>query len=450
MTLPESRPLKIAGLTLAGVALAVFGWLTNQTLQAAQSGTAAAHFVAVTVVAVNIAAVGFLLLSAGCGLRTSWRNPRRRHALLLQVLLANVLVPAVAYGVLTSDQKAEAAFDASGWSLPAAAIGIVVALIAQRLWRRAQKYEAPAADEAMALDPRPPVLYLRSFKDDGEASIDEKSRLYRRVFALIGVRTPEQELADILDHVGPVIAIGKPGEPLPELGAARLYVSHDAWQDRVTALMQQAGLIVIRVGHSAGVLWEIERGLALVPRHKLTLFRIGPVAPAPELTTALAPVLGPELQTLTPAAKTATWWGWLIPDLRRPVGSVVCFPAAVPRAVPLTGWPIRGRDITWLFSLGPSALPLRRGWRTVFTLLDLEAGLMADRPSRGVAVLLALAFGCVGAHWFYLGQRQRGFKYLRALIILPMFLSYYDALQFLLADRRTFDATWGTAAPSPR
>ena len=50
---------------------------------------------------------------------------------------------------------------------------------------------------------------------------------------LISVRTPEQELADILEHVGPVVAVGKPGEPLPELGAARLYVSHDEWQGKV-------------------------------------------------------------------------------------------------------------------------------------------------------------------------------------------------------------------------
>jgi hypothetical protein len=28
----------------------------------------------------------------------------------------------------------------------------------------------------------------------------------------------------------PVIAVGKPGETLPELGAARMYVGHEDWQ----------------------------------------------------------------------------------------------------------------------------------------------------------------------------------------------------------------------------
>ena len=38
---------------------------------------------------------------------------------------------------------------------------------------------------------------------------------------------PEQELAVLMGRLGPVVAIGKPGERLPELGAARLYVADD-------------------------------------------------------------------------------------------------------------------------------------------------------------------------------------------------------------------------------
>ena len=40
----------------------------------------------------------------------------------------------------------------------------------------------------------------------------------------------------------------------------------------------------------------------------------------------------------------------------------------------------------------------------MFTLLDSDAGVMLDRPSRAVAILLALLFGWTGAHWFYLGR----------------------------------------------
>ena len=69
-------------------------------------------------------------------------------------------------------------------------------------------------------------------------------------------------MAEILAHVGPVVAIGKPGEPLPELGAARLYVADDQWQAKVIELMGKAALVVIRLGASPGLLWEIEQSLA--------------------------------------------------------------------------------------------------------------------------------------------------------------------------------------------
>ena len=69
------------------------------------------------------------------------------------------------------DKTIEADFDARGWSVPLGVISIVAMLVAWRLFRRAQKYEAPDADEVMRSDPRPPVLYLRSFRDDGGVAI---------------------------------------------------------------------------------------------------------------------------------------------------------------------------------------------------------------------------------------------------------------------------------------
>ena len=99
-------------------------------------------------------------------------------------------------------------------------------------------------------------------------------------------------MADILGRVGPVVAIGKPGEPVPQLGAARLYVAHDVWQSRVIELMAIAGLVVVRVGSSPGVLWEIEQALAHVPRQRLVFAILGGSTIAPELVTRLVPVLG--------------------------------------------------------------------------------------------------------------------------------------------------------------
>ncbi len=145
--------------------------------------------------------------------------------------LANVLAPAVLMSFVTDDPVLEAKAEREGWYGWLSAVAVVLMLVAWRLWRRSRQYGALGADEAMARDPRPPVLYLRSFADDGDATLAPgRSALVRYGQQILAPVTPEQEMADILADVGPVVAIGKPGEPLPELGAARLYVADADWQ----------------------------------------------------------------------------------------------------------------------------------------------------------------------------------------------------------------------------
>jgi TM2 domain-containing membrane protein YozV len=302
----------------------------------------------------------------------------------------------------------------------------------------------------MAADPRPPVLYLRSFYDDGVAVIDEGgSKIMRGITRAVAPRTPEQELAEILGHVGPVVAIGKPGEPLPELGAARLYVSHNQWQQKVSDLMQMATLVVIRIGSSAGVLWEIEQALSRIPRQRLVLAFLSGAKVAPELERTLGSVLGQEFADALPQPPLNGWRALAWRDPRRRIGSLVCFAAdGTPRPVPVTMWPFWGRDLATAFAFRPSAMPLRRVWRQVFAILDIEAGAMGSRPSRVIAIVLAIGFGYAGAHWFYLGQRRRGWKYVALLpvALAPVFMSLVDAFRFLWVDRATFEARF-VAAP---
>jgi len=59
----------------------------------------------------------------------------------------------------------------------------------------------------LARDGRAPVLFLRSFAD--EDVVDLTSRTGK------GIRRSEETLCDALRDVGPVIAIGRPGEQLP-------------------------------------------------------------------------------------------------------------------------------------------------------------------------------------------------------------------------------------------
>jgi TPR repeat protein len=59
--------------------------------------------------------------------------------------------------------------------------------------------------------------------------------------------------------LGPVVAIGNPGETLPPLGACREYHKNDAWQGRILELAAKAGLIVVILGTSPSIRWEIQQ-----------------------------------------------------------------------------------------------------------------------------------------------------------------------------------------------
>jgi TM2 domain-containing membrane protein YozV len=422
----------------------VFFWLSTEASSAwPLAAGELLLFLAATLVGVNLVAIAVLLIAAGCGARRSWRDRRGRRALILQLLLANVLVPAALYGVLSSDSSIETELVESGWDVPLSFLATVLGVVAWRLWRRAQRHEAPSAEEAMARDLRSPVLYLRSFKDDGAAVIDDGGwPIVGQLMGLLAVQTPEQELAEILSRLGPVIAVGRPGEPLPELGAARLYVSHDHWQEAVIALMRRASLVVVRVGTSAGVSWETDTALSILPRHRIVFAILGGRALAPEIVSRLAPLLGPRLDAALPQPQSSIlrWVGWN--DPRRRIGTFVCFaPGGTARVVPVTSWPLWGRDMFLALALRPAAMQLRRAWREIFRHLGLEVGPIGARRSRAVAVVLALLFGYAGAHWFYLGNTRRGWTYvaLTPVLLASVFMGFVDAVRFILMDRAEFD-----------
>lgn len=140
--------------------------------------------------------------------------------------------------------------------------GFAVAWLGFLCLRRAQQYEAPSANKVLAEDPRAPVLYLRSFEDD--------SRVARRIevsgFAL---GNEESVIAEIFNTVGPLIAIGKPGEVIPYAGAARKYVGQGDWQACVRDLMLEARLVILRAGNTKGLWWEIAESAKHVRPEKL-------------------------------------------------------------------------------------------------------------------------------------------------------------------------------------
>jgi hypothetical protein len=112
------------------------------------------------------------------------------------------------------------------------------------------KYFLPKADDVLRKDNRPPVIYLRSFAD-------ELSEYSPRKFLQAGAED-HRILAQFMKLIGPYIAIGRPGEPFPELGAARMYIPEHEWQHVVGNLIDVAAAFVFQGSpSSAGLAWEL-------------------------------------------------------------------------------------------------------------------------------------------------------------------------------------------------
>jgi hypothetical protein len=129
-----------------------------------------------------------------------------------------------------------------------------------------KKYHATRARELRGRDFRPPILYLRSFGDDEQF----KARRGRGIYFDSG-KTFEEVIVGELKRHGPVIAIGRPGEKIPPLGAARAYVDDESWQAEVSKLARDSRLVVLMLGGTAGVAWEFCRLVELDAHHKLVL-----------------------------------------------------------------------------------------------------------------------------------------------------------------------------------
>lgn len=128
-----------------------------------------------------------------------------------------------------------------------------------KLGLRLQKVDAITL---LSQDSRDPVLFLRSFRDDDLPDVGAGG---------LWVSTVEETLERHFSPIGPVIAIGRPGEAHPELGAARFYVSDDEWKIAVEYFLQRAAAVVLLMGATQGVLWEVDRALNSIPPEELLL-----------------------------------------------------------------------------------------------------------------------------------------------------------------------------------
>jgi hypothetical protein len=117
----------------------------------------------------------------------------------------------------------------------------------------------------------PKVLFLRSFGDDVH-ELEPANPLVRTG----GFAPPETfEVAVLrgLKRIGRPMAIGRPREELPPLGAQRIYVADAQWQGVVERLVKESRLVALMIGSTNGLRWEIRRVFELgVPEKILLVF----------------------------------------------------------------------------------------------------------------------------------------------------------------------------------
>jgi hypothetical protein len=106
------------------------------------------------------------------------------------------------------------------------------------------------------------LFYLRSFKSDPSTT----KIVFAGLFA-----TEEEQLRDVLQPIGELVAIGRPGEELPTPGAARLYVSDEEWKGRVEREMLAVRLVIIRAAIGENLLWEVKHALETLNPQKVLI-----------------------------------------------------------------------------------------------------------------------------------------------------------------------------------
>jgi hypothetical protein len=114
--------------------------------------------------------------------------------------------------------------------------------------------------ELQALDDRPPILFLRAFKDDQVLLLRPRLSYLARICSF--GRNSENLDTVLLEEgtdYGPVVALGNPLDATPPYGAARGYFTDKGWKQGVMAMAQSSSAIVLCVDLTDGIKWELDQ-----------------------------------------------------------------------------------------------------------------------------------------------------------------------------------------------
>lgn len=131
--------------------------------------------------------------------------------------------------------------------------------------RRTKQIDTVGAIKLLKTDNRAPIIFLRSFSSD-----ERQTEVFRKIPSI----SEEEALLFKHSEKGPFIALASPGEPIPSLGAAKLYADNSCWQAVVELFVKHSAEVLIRFerkNSSKSLEWEITECLTSPNRAKCKL-----------------------------------------------------------------------------------------------------------------------------------------------------------------------------------
>jgi hypothetical protein len=138
-------------------------------------------------------------------------------------------------------------------------VGVPVAFVCFYLWNRSR---LATADTILETDPRPPVLYLRAFTYEEQLFVHldtwQASKYTSKLGSTYGATLEQYFSLAIRESIGPFVALGNPFDYLPPEGASRIYEPDRSWQESFLKLARESACIIIQVGESGNLAWELK------------------------------------------------------------------------------------------------------------------------------------------------------------------------------------------------
>jgi hypothetical protein len=138
-----------------------------------------------------------------------------------------------------------------------------------------KRSEMPDAETVLAEDKRPPVLFLRAFKNEDFPFVilsqDEANE--QGIDDIQNPITFERFMAPFTNqNIGPFIALGSPEDYLPKDGAYRVYATDKNWKNYVKKWTKSATAIYMPIDNSENLGWELAFLKKSKLCHKLLVF----------------------------------------------------------------------------------------------------------------------------------------------------------------------------------